>query len=230
MEGSPWSTDDPGARHRLMLTALRRLFPQDPSDRHQFLIVFAWLQLVGGGLGVVALVTALGRGWIGWPGLILGLLALPAGLYLLTWLVWGLIGVAAGGFARTVLASGDVPQAVSFSVEEALLVRGRVDEAVASFEARLRANPTSVAVRLALAAVHRDARKDYPAAERLYLELRRMVGSPDDAVGNALIDLYERMGERGRLMAELARFAARHPGTPAGEGARRRLSELKEPS
>ena len=42
-----------------------------------------------------------------------------------------------------------------------------------------------------------------------------------------MIDLYQRTGNRGRLMAEFARYAERHRGRPQGEAAKRRLMELK---
>lgn len=65
--------------------------------------------------------------------------------------------------------------------------------------------------------------------ERLYLEVRALdeAGVHEDGVSNALIGLYERTGNRGRLMIEYAKLAQRCAGTPAGQAARRRLMELK---
>jgi hypothetical protein len=42
-----------------------------------------------------------------------------------------------------------------------------------------------------------------------------------------LIDLHRATGDRGGLMAELARFADRYRGTAAGEAARRELFGMK---
>jgi hypothetical protein len=209
---------------------LSRLLPADPSDRHQFRLLLVWLELVGGVIGAAGLLAAVERGWIGVAGLVLGLLLLPAGLYLLALLAWTAIGLVSGGFARIVLASGEVPGAASFSAEEALVARGRIDDARAAYEARLHAAPTSQAIRFALAALHRDHRQDFQAAERLYLEIRAAdpSGAREDSVSNALIDLYERTGNRGRLMAEYARLAARHGNRGPGAAAKRRLAELKQ--
>jgi hypothetical protein len=47
-------------------------------------------------------------------------------------------------------------------------------------------------------------------------------------IGNTLIDLYRRNGQREPLKAELARFARMQHGTEAGELARRHLRHLVE--
>jgi hypothetical protein len=194
------------------------------------MVVLAWLELVGGGFGAVALLMAAYRGWIGLAGVVTGLLLLPLVLLLLARLVWGLVAGGAGAVGHVVLAAGNLPPAPSFSREEALVLQGRIEDARAGYEARLADDPGSIPVRLALAALHRDHRRDDAAAERVLLEVRALdrAGRAERTVSNALIDLYERTGRRGRLMAEYARFAARNPGTPEGQAAQRRLRELKQ--
>ena len=44
---------------------------------------------------------------------------------------------------------------------------------------------------------------------------------------NGLIDLHTKTGRNDRLKVELARFADRYRGSPPGQEAARRLSELK---
>ena len=58
----------------------------------------------------------------------------------------------------------------------------------------------------------------------------RDVNRADDPglAANHLIDLYRASGNRGRLMAELARFAASHAESDAGRAARKELQSLKE--
>ena len=65
------------------------------------------------------------------------------------------------------------------------------------------------------------------AAERWYLEARRRAGDPSLAA-NQLIDLYRASKNRGRLMAELSRFADGQRDTDAGRAARKELQLLKE--
>ncbi|MGE0554963.1 MAG: hypothetical protein AB7R55_16150, partial [Gemmatimonadales bacterium] len=127
------------------------------------------------------------------------------------------------------LAGGNLTPAPSFSAEEAMVMRGRIEDARLTLESRLAENPDDLPVRLHLAALVRDRQADYAAAERLYLEGRSWPGADAraDTFANLLIDLYQKTGNRGRLIVELARYAERHRGTPAGLGAKRRLDELK---
>jgi hypothetical protein len=149
---------------------LVRFLPPDPLDHPQFLLLLVWMEVGGGAIGAAALVAAWWRGWIGGLALVAGLGLLPAVVWLLARLVWLGVAGTSRGFIGTLLATGDVPMAASFSAEEALVAKGRVPEAVAGFEERLRRTPGSAAVRLALAALYRDQVGDAVAAERLYLE------------------------------------------------------------
>lgn len=170
------------------------------------------------------------RGWIGLGGLLTGVLVVnPILLFLMARLAWAGIAGGSTGLIQAVTGAGNLPPAPSFSAEEAMVLQGRIEEARAAYEARLAADPGSVPVRFALAALHRDHRRDDQQAARLLHEIRRLdhSGGWEDAVANALIDLYERTGDRGRLMAEYARLASRRAGTAAGEAARRRLAELR---
>jgi len=127
-------------------------------------------------------------------------------------------------------AAGNLTPDPTFSAEEALLMQGRPEEARDLLEARLAADPAVLAVRFRLAALVRDDLGDVARAERLYLDARTQPGAEarEDAIANALIDLYQWTGNRGRLMAEFARYAERHRGRPGGAAAKRRLMELKE--
>ena len=131
--------------------------------------------------------------------------------------------------ANLLTAAGNLPPAPSFSYQEALVARGRLDEARESYEAHLRDTPADQHARLALARLWRDELRQPEKAEQLYLEARRYGTSSEQefAIGNALIDLYHARGERGREIAELARFAERFAGTDAGKRAREALLRLK---
>lgn len=132
-------------------------------------------------------------------------------------------------FVAVVSSAGNIPPAPSFSFEESLVARGRYQEAVESFQAHLASHPEDHAARLALAAVVAGPLGDPAAAARVYHEIRMTRPGPalEYRVSQALIDLYRAAGDRGRLLAELARFAEAQRGTAAGAAARRELLALK---
>jgi tetratricopeptide (TPR) repeat protein len=157
------------------------------------------------------------------------LLGLLAGS-LLGALVWSGTGLASKHLVRTMTASGGIPTAPGHSYEESLVARGKLEEARAAYEAQLERQPNDLQARLALAALWRDQLANPGEAERLYLEARRLGPSvaQEFAIANALIDLYHAGGQRGREMAELARFAARFAGSEAGSRARAALERMKK--
>ncbi len=143
------------------------------------------------------------------------------------------IAAAAGrigeAFVAVVSGAGNIPPAPSFSFEESLVARGRYQEAVESFQAHLASHPEDHAARLALAAVLAGPLGDPGAAARVYQAMRAASAGPalEFGVYQALIDLHRAAGDRGRLLAELARFAEAQRGTAAGAAARRELLALK---
>lgn len=207
-----------------------RLFPADAGDRAQFGTVLAWLLGAGGILGIAALAAAVQRGWIGLAGFVVGLVLLPPALYGIARVVWSAVGASSRGVVSMLTAAGNLTPDPTFSAEEALVMQGRSPDARDLLEARLAADPAALAVRFRLAALLRDELGDFVRAEHLYLEARAQPGAAarEDAIANALIDLYQRTGNRGRLMAEFARYAERHRGRPEGAAAKRRLMELKQ--
>ena len=126
-------------------------------------------------------------------------------------------------------ATGNLPPAPSYSLQESLVARGRLAEAVESYQAHIAEKPGDLDARLALAALLAGPLGDRAAAERLYLEVRALSPAPrhERAIGNALIDLYHATGQRGRELAELARFADRFRGTREGDRARTALIRIK---
>ena len=153
-----------------------------------------------------------------------------------------LVGVAAGffavgtaeragrGMAHVVLSAGNLTPSPSFSYQESLVARGRYQEAADSFEAHLTSHPDDQDARLAMAGILAGPLHQTEAAIRLYDAVRRAPATPGHELraSQALIDLHRAVGDRGRLMAELARFAARFRGTRAGRAAREALTEMKE--
>jgi hypothetical protein len=138
-------------------------------------------------------------------------------------------GWAATGMVHTLTAGGDLTPRRSFSYEESLIASGRLNEAREALLAHLAREPRDLEAALALASLHRDQLRDPAGAMRVLLDLRRrpLPSAIEFSVTNQLIDLYRATGDRGRELAELARFAERFKHTAAGAQARAALKRIK---
>ena len=164
-------------------------------------------------------------------------LTAAAGILLLGWLLaagiavgtWTFSGMAGRTLVKTVTGAGDLPPAPSFSLQESLVARGKYREAADAYRRHLHANPRDFHARLALAAVVRDQLSDAREAERILVDARKLDPPPafEFAIANALIDLHRRQGDRGRELAELARFADRFKGTAEAARARDAVARIK---
>jgi len=165
-------------------------------------------------------------------GFVFFLLLIPGNLlaiWSMVWLIEYLAGRTAKGFAATVLAGGNLEPEPAFSAEEAMIMRGRADQAEASFRSRWQGPPPLYQAGLRLAELlAKQGRADEALA--VFEELRRGPLPPDAAmmVANRVMDLHHKAGNTDRLKVELARFASDYKGSGAAEHAGRRLRELKE--
>ena len=198
-------------------------FDGDSGDRAQrrFFVVF-----VGAALSILFL----GAGFMvvgGSPLLLLFPMLGFAAAFLLREIFWSVFDRSSRAIGHMVHSAGNIPYAPTYSAEESVVARGDYAGAAAAYRAHVDADPSAVTPVLKLAELTRRHLQDDAEAERLYLEVRRRANDPG-AVANQLIDLYRATGNRGRLMAELARFSAKHADTPAGAAARKELQVLKE--
>ena len=115
---------------------------------------------------------------------------------------------------------------------EVHVARGEYHQAAEGFRDHLVVEPHDHEARLRLAFLLESRFADDAGAEALYKEVQSRRPSPREeaAATNGLIDLYRRTGRRDRMLVELARFAARHNGTAAGDAAAREVAELKRDS
>lgn len=152
--------------------------------------------------------------------------AIPYGLSLA-------LAAGAGAAWHRMMASGaSTPYEEQFSYQESLVMRGQVEDALASFEEIIAERPALISARLRAAALY-ASRGDDPqrAAELLRDVMRRPdISARDDiAASNRLIELLMGpLGEPGRAMVELRRMMDRHPGTDAAARAKLTLAALKE--
>lgn len=138
----------------------------------------------------------------------------------------------AGKAWKTVLVDGaSTPSVEQYSYQDSLIMRGEIDEAIASFEAIATAHPGAVTPRVKAAELYIKERQNYQRAAELFREAQRSsaISSGEDIyIANRLADLYAGpLGERGRALIELRRVIDRHHGTPAAGLARRALRDLK---
>ena len=164
----------------------------------------------------------------GWQIAVAVLLTFPL-CWLLTRTVRGASALFAEKFIGGLASAGNIKYQQTYSMQEALIARGRFDEAAAAFRDHLTLNPDDVPARLRLATLHLKERKDHAAAEEELLAIRRREHDRSTAqlVANHLVDLYREHGPTGKLMAELARMTKEWPGTPMAAGAARLLEEVR---
>lgn len=206
------------------------LSADDAADRAQYLLLFVRTTLIGFPLLSVGETLGWARGWYpGWVCLVLILLNVPL-LFAFTGVLFNLMHLTAAAFARTVLGAGNLRPDPAHSGCESLAARGLYREAAAAFEAHLSTHPADHLARVKLADLHHRHLGGPEVAERLYQEIRRADPTPREEVlaSNLLMELYRSTGQRGRLMAELARFAERYRGTRPGRDAARALREMKD--
>jgi hypothetical protein len=172
----------------------------------------------------------LGTGRIGLGGF-LGVLLAGGVLGLITGLaMYGAIGAVAGGVVGMLTGAGNLKPSPSFSYQEALVMQGKHQEAVDAYRAHLTTHPDDHDARLALADLLVGPMALPVEAERELLAVRAGGASEKQefVAAQALIDLYAATGQRGKQMAELARFAERYRGTVDGAAAKRVLAALKD--
>lgn len=144
-----------------------------------------------------------------------------------------MLAEGAGGAWHRLMASGaSTPYEEQFSYQDSLVIRGQVDDALASYEAIIAERPNMIPARLRAAALYASRGGNPQRAAELLREARLVSGisaRDDIAAANRLIELLMGpLGEPGRAMVELRRLMDRHPGTDAAVRAKRTLAELKE--
>lgn len=150
------------------------------------------------------------------------------GMLVVRQIVHGSARVVAG----SVLPSGHTtPSQADYSREDALLMQRDVRGALASYEAKIAADPGLAGPRIRAADLYAREGNDPSRAEALFREVQRIPGvSQADELyaSNRLVDLYDgALANPGRAMVELRRIIDRFGGTRAADDARRGLATIK---
>jgi hypothetical protein len=149
-------------------------------------VVRAW----GYGLMVFGLVTGVllsqvgFQWWVPIAGIVSGAVAGGAG-----WAIGEIAGVA---WKRMAVDGASTPYNEQYSYQQALVMRGLLDEALESFEAVMAERPDAVDVRVRAAELYSRQKTNHARAAELFREIQRIHGvSPGEDIyaTNRLVDL-----------------------------------------
>ena len=176
-------------------------------------------------------------------GLTFGALALQSGISLWTLLysmlaamvtagLALLLGKAAGdGWQKVAIGGASTPYEEQFSYQQSLVMQGKVNEALASFEEMIAAAPKAIEPRIRAAELYAQDREGARRAAELLREARRI---PSIAPGrdiyatNRLVDLLAGpLRDPGRAVVELRKLIDRYPTSTAAAHARDALARIK---
>jgi hypothetical protein len=173
-------------------------------------------------LGVLSLELGLSR-WTFFWSLVAG--ASTAGVAIL------LSKAAGGGWHAVAVSGASTPSEEQFSYQQSLVMRGKVDEALASYEELIAAHPDAIEPRIHAAELYGQERASARRAAELLREAQRV---PSIAPGrdiyatNRLVDLLAGpLGEPGRALVELRRLIERYPTSTAAAHAREAIARIK---
>lgn len=143
-----------------------------------------------------------------------------------------LLGRGAGRLWKRLMVDGAAtPYVEQYSYQDALVMQGRLAEALESFEAIIAERPEALDARLRAAELYARSANRPDRAAALFREAQRIVPldpGKDIYVSNRLADLYiGPLGMPGKAMIELRRLIDRYPGSPAAANARDALARLK---
>jgi hypothetical protein len=144
--------------------------------------------------------------------------------------VW--LSRTAGWIWKRFLVDGtSTPYVEQYSYQQSLVMQGRVDDALASFEAIIAEQPAAIDPRLRAAELYDREKRNVVRAAELFREVQRIDGVSAGQfiyVTNRLVDLYTGpLAQPGKALVELRRLIDRHPGTAAADHARTALARLK---
>jgi hypothetical protein len=131
-----------------------------------------------------------------------------------------------------VMASGSsTPYTEQYSYQQALVMKGKLDEALSTYEAIIAEPESTVDVRIRAAELYAREAKNAQRAAELF---REVIRHPSCTAGeevystNRLVDLlHGPLAQPGRALVELRRLADRYPNSPVGERALTALRTLK---
>jgi hypothetical protein len=146
-------------------------------------------------------------------------------------IAWYVTQTTGGAVAHVMTSGASTPSADQFSYQDALVMRGEIDDAIASLEAIVAEQPDAIRARIKAAELHIRHRVNYARAAELFrgaLQRPNLSLGDEVYVTHRLADLLSGpLDQPGRALVELRRLIDRHPNSPAAEQARASLATLK---
>ena len=144
-----------------------------------------------------------------------------------------LLGYLASRFASTVVyGASSTPYVPQYSYQDSLIQKGRLPEALESFEALIAEQPLAADVRIRAAELYAKDESSVKRAAELFREVQRINGvsiGNDVYATNRLVDLFiGPLDNPSRALVELRRLIDRYPASSAAVNARATLAVLKE--
>jgi hypothetical protein len=178
-------------------------------------------------------------------GLTFGAIALAGGRVSFATVVWAafaggatagatlfLSTAVAGGLERIAISGASTPYEDQYSYQDALVMQGKVSEALASYEDIIVTKPNDAAPRIRAAELYAREAEGVRRAAELLRAVQRLPDVPagqDIYATNRLVDLLVGpLRDPGRAMVELRRLIERYPRTTAAAYAREALARLKQ--
>ena len=144
---------------------------------------------------------------------------------------WMLSAMVGGAWKRFMMDGASTPYREQYSYQQSLVMQGRVDDALESFEAVIAENPDEIDPRVKAAELYVREKANHRRAAELFRQVQRIAGvtpGQDVYVTNRLVDLLTGpLDDPGRALVELRRLIERYPGAPAARHARDALRALK---
>ncbi|HVX37945.1 MAG TPA: tetratricopeptide repeat protein [Gemmatimonadaceae bacterium] len=146
-------------------------------------------------------------------------------------LALGLSHAAGRTYQHLMMDGGSTPYEEQHSYQQALVMQGKLDEALASFEAVIAEQPNAVTARIRAAELYARDRGNPVRAAELFRDVQRIDSAAPGQViyaTNRLVDLLTGpLDDPGRALVELRRLIERFPGSAGAERARDALKALK---
>jgi len=210
----------------------RTLFDREGPDAGLMIQVNTRAVMVGGiSLPIVAAFAyklAL-RGWVA----IAFIVVVPIVIGLLVKAIMSRILAGSEAVVLTALeGSGhSTPYTEQYSYQQTLVMQGRLNEALESYEAIIAEPDSTLDVRIRAAELYvREAKNHARGAELLQEVIRHPACTAGEEIyaANRLADLLSNhLGEPGKALVQLRRLADRYSGTPTGDRAREAIRVLK---
>ena len=202
----------------------------DLAERARKLQAFTWAFAVAvtmgtiGGAGVAYL-----SGWNPIVGAVLGFVTILSGVYLLSTRLVGGVGELAGSLHNP--SGKSTPPKREYSRAQSLVARGLYEEAAIAYEVHCVEHPEDPEPHLRIARLLRDKLQRYDDAVSWLRRARtdaKLSSGQELVITQEIIELYTRkLGTPRKAMPELASICKNFPDTPAAEGARKELSEMR---